>query len=80
MAVDPIIECFLRDLIPKVCQGSEFNTIYTASLFSDEFLHGHSTRSLPRLPLNMDAEEFNPTFLMSNIYIGLSLPKAFSLS
>jgi len=80
MAVDPIIECFSRDLIPEYCKGLESSAVYTAPPFFVESLHGDTNRSLPRLPLHMHAEEIISTFLTSNIYIGLRLPKALTLT
>jgi len=75
MAVDPIIECFWRDLVPEYCQGLESSLIYTAPPFFVESLQGRPYRSLPRLPLNMHAEDIIPTFLMSTIYIWICLPQ-----
>jgi len=56
MAVNPIIECFSRDLVTKYCQGLESNTVYTACPIFVESLPGHSNRSLPHLRLLMHAE------------------------
>jgi len=80
MAVNPIIECFSRDLVTEYCQGLESSMVYTAPPFSVETLPGHSNRSQLRLPLPMHAHESIPTFLTSNIYIGLLLPKALTLT
>jgi len=79
MPVNPIIECFARDLVPEYCQGLEASAVSTAPPFFVESPHDRSNRSLPRLPLHMDAEDIIPTFSTSNIYIGLCLPKALTL-
>jgi len=75
MAVDPIIECFSRELVPEYCHGLESSAVYTAPPFSVESLPGRSNRSRSRLPLHMPAEGIVPAFLMSNIYIKQCLPK-----
>jgi len=80
MAVNPIIECFGRDLVPEYCQGLESSAVYTMSPGFVESYHGRSIRSLFRLPLHMHADEMIPTFLMSNMYIGLCHPKALTLT
>jgi hypothetical protein len=80
MPGNPMIECFSRDLVPEYCQDFEASAVSTAPLFFVESLHGRSSRSLPHLPLHMQAEEIIPTFLTSNIYIGLCLPKALTLT
>jgi len=80
MPVDPMIECFSRDLVPEYCHSLESSAIYTAPPFFVEFLPGRSSRSLPRLLLHMHAEEIIPAFLLSNIYIGLCPPKALTLT
>jgi len=80
MGVNPIIECFWRDLVPEYCQGLESSAVYTAPPFFVESVYGHSNRSLPRLPLHMHAEDIIPTFLTSNIYIRICLPKALTLT
>jgi len=69
MAVNPIIECFSRDLVPKYCHSLELSAVYTAPPFFVESLPGRPDRSLPRLPLHMHGERIVPTFLTSNIYI-----------
>jgi len=79
MAVNPIIECFSRNLITQYCQGLESSAVYTAPPFFVESLHGCSNRTLPCLLLYMHAEGTIPTFLMSNIYIGRFLPKALTV-
>jgi len=56
MAVDPIVECYSRDLIPKYCHGLETSAVYTAPPFFVESLPGRSIRCLPCLPLHMHAE------------------------
>ena len=80
MAVNPIIACFGRALVPEYCQGLESSAVNTAPPFFVESVHGRSNRSLPRLPLHMHAEDIIPTFLKSNIYIGICLPKALTLT
>jgi hypothetical protein len=69
MAVNPIIDCFSRDLIPKYCHGLEFSVVYTDPPCVVESLHGRSNRSLPLLPLPMHGEEIIATVLTSNIHI-----------
>jgi len=80
MAVDPINECFSRDLVPEYCHGLESSAAHTAPPFLEKSLPDCSNRSLPCLPLHMHAEEIVPAFLTSNIYIGLCLPKALTLT
>jgi hypothetical protein len=80
MPVNPIIEYFSRDLLREYCQGLEASTVPTAPPFFVESFHGHSNRSLPRLPLHMHAEDIISTLLTSNIYIGLCLPKILTLT
>jgi len=80
MAVDPIIECFSKVLVPEYCHGSESSAVDTAPPFFVESLPGLLNCSLPRLPLHMHAEEIVPAFLTSNIYIGLCLPKSLTLT
>jgi hypothetical protein len=80
MALNPIIECFSRDLVTEYCQGLESSAVHTAPPFVVETLHGRSNSSLPRLPSHMHAHAIVPTFLMSNIYIGLCIPKALTLT
>src|SRR5258705_13321563 len=60
--------------------GLEASAVTTAPPFFVESLHGRSNRSLPRLPLHMHAKDIIPTFLTSNIYIGICLPKALNLT
>jgi hypothetical protein len=80
IVVNPIIECFSTDLFTEYCQGLESSAVHTAPPFYVETLHCRSNRSLPRLPLHMQAQAIIPTFLMSNIYIGLCIPKALTLT
>jgi hypothetical protein len=80
MAVIAIIECFRRDHVPEYCQCLESSAVCTAHPFFVESIHSRSNWSLPRLPLRMDAEDIIPTFVMSNIYIGLCLPNALMLT
>jgi len=70
MALNPIIECFSMDFVPEYCHGIESSAVYTVPSFFVESLHGHSNRSLPRLPLHMHAEEMIPTVVAWNIHIG----------
>jgi len=62
MAVNPIIECFWRDLIPEYCRGLESSQGYSAPPFLFESIHGRSNRSLPCLPLHMHPEDMIATF------------------
>jgi len=78
--VNPIIECFSRDPVTEYCHGLESSAVDTAPPFFIEILHGRSNRSLPRLLLRMHAQAIVPTFLTSNIYIGLCIPKALTLT
>ena len=80
MAVDPIIECFSRDLVPEYSHGLESSAVYTAPPCLVKSLPGCSNRSLPHLPLHMHEEEIVPAFLTSNIFIGLCLPNARTLT
>ena len=69
MAVNPIIECFSKDLVTEYCPGLESSAFYTEPPFFVKTLPGRSNRSLPRLPLHMHAQEIIPTFLTWNINI-----------
>ena len=80
MAVNPIIKCFWRDLVPEYCQGLYSSVVYPAPLYCVKSHHGRSNWSLPRLLLHMHAEEIIPTFLTSNIYIGLCLSIALTMT
>jgi len=80
MAVEPRIECFSRDLIPEYWHGLGSSTVYTALPVFVKSLPGRSNRCLLRLPLHMHAEEIVPALLTSNIYIGLCLPKALTVT
>jgi len=80
MLVNGILEWFSRDLVPEYCQGLESTAIYTAPPFFVESLCGRWNRNLPRLPLHLHGEAIIPIFWMSNIYIGLYLPKALTLT
>jgi len=79
-AVNPINECFSRDLVIEYCQGLESSTVHTATPCFVETIHCRSNRSLPRLQLHMHAQALVPTFLTSNIYIGLCVPQALTLT
>jgi hypothetical protein len=65
------------------CHGvlSEFESgaVHSAPPFFVETLHGRSNQSLSRLPLHMHAKAIIPTFLTSNIHIGLCIPKVCTL-
>jgi hypothetical protein len=80
IGVKPIIKFFSRDLVTKYCQGLKSSAIHTAPPIVVETLHGRSIRSLPHLLLHMHAQAIIPTFLTSNIYIGLYIPKALTLT
>jgi len=80
MAVNPIIECFGKDLLIQYCHGLESSAVYTAPLFFVETFTGHSNRTLPCLSLHIHAQASIPTFLTWNIYIGLCLHKALTLT
>jgi len=75
VAVNPIIDCVSRDLVPKYCQGSESTAIYTVPPIFVESLPGCSNRSLAPLALHMIPQEIIPTLLVSNMQIRLCLPK-----
>jgi hypothetical protein len=68
------------DLVTEYCQGLVSSAVYPAPPFFVESVHGRSHRSLPRLPLHMHADDIIPTFLKSNIYIRICLPKAVTLT
>jgi len=78
--VNPIIECISRDIIPEYYQGLDSTAVYTAPPFSVESLPGRSNSSLSRLPFQMHEQEIIPTFLASNIYIGLCLSKVLTIT
>jgi len=80
MAVNPIIEFFSRDQVPKYCQSEESSTDYTSPPWFLEYLLCHSKSNLPHLVLHKHAEEVIPTFVTSIIDIGLCLPEAVKLS
>jgi hypothetical protein len=67
------------DLIPEYGQGLESSAVYTVHPFFVESIHGHSNRSLPRLPLHLQAEDIIPTFSTSHISSGICVPKALTL-
>jgi hypothetical protein len=75
-----MIECFSRDLVTKYCQGLESTMVHTAPPFFVETLHGHSNRSLPRLPVYMHTQAIVPIFSTLIIYIGLCIPTAPTLT
>jgi len=79
MAVNPMIECYSRDRVPKYCHGVQSSALYTAPLFFVESLPGRSNWSLPCLPFHIHAGEIIPSFLTSNINIGLYIPKALTM-
>ena len=69
MAVNEIIECFRRDLVPEYCYSLESSVVYTAPPFFVESLNGHSNRILRCVRLHIHAEQIIPTVFMSNIHI-----------
>jgi len=79
MAVDPIIECFSRHLLPEYCQGLDSCAVNTAASFLVESIDGCPNSSLPGLQSNTHADKMIRTFLTSNIYITLYLPEALTL-
>jgi len=80
MALNPIMECFSRDLVTEYCHGLETSTVHTAPPVFVETHPGRSNRSLPCLPLHLDAQANIPQFVTSNSYIGLWLPKCLTLT
>jgi hypothetical protein len=66
MPVNPIIECFSRELVPEYCWGLESSTVYTAPTFFVKSICGRSNRSLLGLLSNLYAEQIIPIFLTSN--------------
>jgi len=80
MAVNPIIECYSRNLVTEYCQDLESSVVYTVPPFFVKTLPGRSNRSLPRLLLHMYAQAIIPTLSTWNINIGLCLPKALTLT
>ena len=78
--VNPIIECFSRDLVVECCLGLDSRGVNTAPPFFVGTLPGHSNRSLGRVSLHMHAQVTITTFLTSNIYIRLCLHKSLSLT
>ena len=80
MALNPIIECFSRDLVTEYCQGLESSTVYTAPPLFVETHPGRSNWSLHHLPLLLHEHAIFPTFVLSKIYIGQCLPKALTLT
>jgi hypothetical protein len=83
MAVNPKLNAFRGISSPRIVTGDsdlESSAVYTAPPCLFESLRGRSNRSLPRLPLNMQAEEIIPTLSTSNIYIGLCLPNAHTMA
>jgi hypothetical protein len=80
MALNPIIECFSRDLVTEYCQGLKSSTVYTVPPFILKTLPGRSNRRLPRLPLSIHTEAIILTFLIWNINIGLCLSLGITLT
>ena len=80
MAVNPIIEFFSRDLVTGNCESIESSAVYTVPPSYAETVTGHSNKSLTRLPLHMNIAEIIRTCLISNIYVGLCLPKALTMT
>jgi hypothetical protein len=60
MAVDSIIQCFSCNLVLQYCHGLESSAVNTVTPFVVNFLYGRLNRSLPHLPLHMDAEDIFP--------------------
>jgi len=73
MAVNPIIQCFSRDLVTKSCQGLESRVVSTGPPFFLECLHGRSNRCLPRLPLHMHAEDII-SYLIDMEHLSRNMP------
>jgi len=80
MAVHHIIESISRDFVTDYYQGLESSAVHTAPPVVLQSVHGCSSRSLPRRPLHMQAQVVIPTFFTSNIYIGLCIPEALTLT
>jgi len=80
MPVNPIIEWFWRDPIPEHCQVLDASVISTGPPSLVEGLDGRTNRSVPRLPLQMHANESIATCLTSNIYLGLLLTQPLTLT
>jgi hypothetical protein len=80
MSVEPIIECFSRDFIWEYYPGLEASAVPTVPPIVVKTLPSSSNKSLPCLPLHIHAKIIIPTFSTSNIYIGLFLPKALTLT
>jgi hypothetical protein len=80
MAVNTIIECFPKNLVPENGQSLQSSMFYTAPPMFVEYLPCHSSRRQPRLPLHRHGEEIIPTFLTSNIYIQLCVRKSLTLT
>jgi len=80
MAVNPIIERYSWDVVSAYCHGLESCVICIVPPYCFQFLPGRSNTSLSHLLLNMHTGDHIPTCLISNIYIGLYLPKAPTLT
>jgi len=80
MAVNTVVECFSRDLVPKYFQGLQSSVVYTAPPFFVTSIPGCICRTLPGLPLHMNTPEIIATFIPSKVYIWLCLPKALTLT
>jgi hypothetical protein len=70
MAVNYIIECIGRDPIPEYYHGLQSSEVNNTSPNLVESVQGRSKMTLPHVPLQMHAEESDPTVLTSNIHIG----------
>jgi hypothetical protein len=68
------------DLISEYNNGLDCIAVFTAPPVFGELLPGQSNLCQPRLHLNMPEEDIIPIFITSNIYIGLYLPKALTLT
>jgi hypothetical protein len=62
MAVDPIIECFSRDLVTQYCQDLESSGVCTAPPIYVETISCRSYRSISRVLLHMHAQAIILTF------------------
>jgi hypothetical protein len=50
MAVNPIIECCSRELVPEYCQDLKSSVIYPVHLLFVKSVHGHLHRSPHPVP------------------------------
>jgi len=80
MAINPIIECFSRNLVIEYCEGLKSSAVYTAPPIFVKTLHGCSNRIQPPLPLHGHAQATICTVLTLNISMRLCLPNALTLT